>query len=136
MTRFFISLDESINFVLVSMRKSQGGEVFIPKMSSIKIIDLARIIDPKLKIKEIGIRAGEKIHEKLFSSDESFKIYEFQNQFIIYSNDNFNYNKEVKIPKYIKNAKLTKYKEGYSSDIALKKWNRASFLKHHGLTNI
>lgn len=136
MTRFFISLEASINFVLASIKKSQGGEVFIPKMSSIKIIDLAKIIDPKLKLKKIGIRPGEKIHEKLFSSDESFKIYEFQNQFIIYSNDSFDFNKKNKVPKYLKNAKLTKYKEGYSSDIALKKWKRANFLKHHGLTNI
>ena len=85
MTRFFISIDQSLDFVLNSLRLSEGGEVFIPKMKSIKIVDLAKIIDNSAKLKKIGVRPGEKIHEKLFSADESDKIYELSDFFVLFS---------------------------------------------------
>ena len=66
MTRFFITLDSAIKFVLKSFEEMNSGEIFIPKMFSIYIKDLIKILCPKNKIKIIGMRPGEKIHETLF----------------------------------------------------------------------
>ena len=83
MTRFNLTIDEGVNFVLKSFERMWGAEIFIPKIPSIKIIDLAKALDPTKKIKLIGIRAGEKIHELLFGEDESKLVYEFNDHYII-----------------------------------------------------
>ncbi len=83
MTRFIITLDEGIDFVIKSFERMHGGEIFIPKIKSIKIIDLAKIMDKNKKIKYLGIRPGEKIHEFLFSSDETTLIHEFKNHYVL-----------------------------------------------------
>ena len=83
MTRFNITLDEAIEFVLKSLRIMKGGEIFVPKIPSIKIIDLAKAMFPKKKIKIIGIRPGEKLHEEMVSSAESFNTIEYKNLLII-----------------------------------------------------
>lgn len=85
MTRFFIPIQDALKFVLSSMNRSKGGEIFIPKMNSIKIIDLIKLLEPKAKIKVTGIRPGEKLHESLFSFDEARSVYEDKTSFIIYS---------------------------------------------------
>lgn len=85
MTRFFISLEEAVKFVLNSINKSHGGEVFIPKMNSIYISDLIKIIDKEAKVKITGIRPGEKIHEMLCSEDEMKNLYKSNNYFVLYS---------------------------------------------------
>ncbi len=89
MTRFFITLEESIKFVIDSFKIMQGGEIFIPKISSLKIIDLANILAPNFKQKIIGIRPGEKIHETLITKEED-NVYEYNNGYIIspYFRDN------------------------------------------------
>ena len=75
MTRFNISLETGVKFVISSMLNMEGGETFIPKMDTIKIMDLITILKPSKGFKEIGIRPGEKIHEELISvSDNSIKI--------------------------------------------------------------
>lgn len=84
MTRFFISLNEAVKFVLNSLGNSIGGEIFIPKMNSIFIRDLIKILSPKANFKTIGIRDGEKIHELLFSENERDSVYEYKDKFIIY----------------------------------------------------
>ena len=93
MTRFWITLEEGVNFVIESLKMMKGGEIFIPKLKTFKILDLAKAIDAKKKIRIIGMRAGEKIHEILCSSDESQNIVEYKNFYIlkpsIYS-QNFN----------------------------------------------
>ena len=71
MTRFFISLEDSVKFVLNSFSIMKYGEVFIPKINSLKIIDLVKSLDSKIKIKIIGIRQGEKIDESLISKEEN-----------------------------------------------------------------
>ena len=71
MTRFFITLDESVKFVVKCLRKMQGGEIFIPKITSVKITELASVMAPNIKQKIIGIRAGEKIHETLITEEEN-----------------------------------------------------------------
>lgn len=83
MTRFFISLDNSVKFVLRCIKNMNKGEVFIPKMPSVKIIDLAKSLDKKAKIKFIGMRPGEKLHELLSSAEESRHMLEFKDYFQI-----------------------------------------------------
>ena len=82
MTRFNITLDEAIEFVLKSLRIMKGGEIFVPKIPSIKIIDLAKAMFPK-KIKIIGLRPGEKLHKEMVSSARSFNTIEYKNLLII-----------------------------------------------------
>ncbi len=83
MTRFIITLKQSVNFVLNSMNMMKGGEIFIPKIPSIKIINLAEYLAPKIKTKIVGIRPGEKLHEVLCPVDDSHLILEFNKYYII-----------------------------------------------------
>lgn len=71
MTRFWITLDQCVQLVIKALDTSEGGEVFIPRVPSMKIVDLARAIEPDCTFKIIGIRPGEKVHETLISGDES-----------------------------------------------------------------
>ncbi len=71
MTRFWISLDQSVRFVIRCIEEMEGGEVFVPKIPSMKMVDLAKAIAPEAEIRLIGIRAGEKLHEVLISEDGS-----------------------------------------------------------------
>ncbi len=84
MTRFWITLDEGVNLVLKALGKMSGGEIFIPKIPSVKVTDLATAIAPKAKIKIVGIRPGEKIHEFLLSTDEARHARDFGSYYIIY----------------------------------------------------
>jgi UDP-N-acetylglucosamine 4,6-dehydratase len=70
MTRFWITLEQGVALVLKALDESEGGEVFVPKIPSMKIVDVARAINPGCKLKIVGIRPGEKIHELLISEDE------------------------------------------------------------------
>lgn len=83
MTRFFISLHDGIKFVLNSFERMQGGEIFIPKLPSCYIKDIAKALSPKAKLKIIGIRPGEKLHESLCSTEESHLTIEFRNHYVI-----------------------------------------------------
>lgn len=83
MTRFFISIEDGIKQVIHSIINSQGGEIFIPKMPSLKITDLAKAINSNMKLKIIGTRPGEKLHETLISKDNPDKIVEFKNYYTI-----------------------------------------------------
>ena len=86
MTRFNISLEEAADFVLLCFKKMWGGEIFVPKMPSFKIIDVARAVSPKSKFKFVGIRPGEKIHEELISRDDAINTLEYKNYFVITPN--------------------------------------------------
>jgi UDP-N-acetylglucosamine 4,6-dehydratase len=83
MTRFSITLQQSVDFILTSLNEMRGGEIFVPKIPSVRIIDLARTIAPNIPVKIVGIRPGEKIKEVLCSSDEFFNVIEFKNYFLI-----------------------------------------------------
>ena len=85
MTRFFISLEDSVKFVLNSLHLMKGGEIFVPKIPSVKIIDLAKAVVPGRKHKIIGARPGEKIAEILITKDESKNTLEFKSHYIINS---------------------------------------------------
>ena len=83
MTRFWITLQEGVDFVLKNFERMTGGEIFVPKIPSVKITDLAAAIAPNLKQEIIGIRPGEKIHEAMITSDDSHLTLEFHNHFVI-----------------------------------------------------
>jgi len=82
MTRFWISIEDAVKFVAKSISSMDGGEIFIPKMKSMEILNCIKTILPNAKIIDIGIKPGEKIHEKLIHS-ETKNIYEFNNHYII-----------------------------------------------------
>ncbi len=83
MTRFWITLQEGVDFVLKCMECMYGGEIFVPKIPSVRIMDLAKAMAPGKKIEIIGIRPGEKIHEIMCPSDDSHLTIEFDDYFVI-----------------------------------------------------
>jgi FlaA1/EpsC-like NDP-sugar epimerase len=83
MTRFWIKLEEGVKFVIKSLNRMHGGEIFVPKIPSMKILDLADAIAPQANKKIIGIRPGEKIHEILLTEDEAKHSREFEDGFVI-----------------------------------------------------
>ena len=83
MTRFWITLQEGVNFVLKNFQRMQGGEIFVPKIPSMKMTDLAKAIAPHLPQEVIGIRPGEKLHEVMCPLDDSHLTLEFQDHFVI-----------------------------------------------------
>lgn len=83
MTRFWITLDEGVSFVCKAIDRMHGGEVFIPKIPSVRIIDLAKAMAPNLDIEIIGIRPGEKLHEVMCPKDDSHLTLEFKNHYTI-----------------------------------------------------
>lgn len=83
MTRFWITLDQGVRFVIESLEMMKGGEIFIPKIPSMRITDLANVAAPGTKVEQIGIRPGEKLHEVLLTEDESRHAKEFDSYYII-----------------------------------------------------
>ena len=84
MTRFWISLEQGVELVIKALKESKGGETFISKIPSFKIIDLAQAILPGCKMPEVGIREGEKLHEIMVTQEDSLSTYEYEKHFIIY----------------------------------------------------
>ena len=99
MTRFWITIDQGIDLVHKAFVNMIGGEIFVPKIPSIKIVDLAKAMAPDLDQKIIGIRPGEKIHELLTSKDESSNVINFKKHYVITPNIHFKFNKN----KYLRN---------------------------------
>ncbi|MGP1486164.1 MAG: UDP-N-acetylglucosamine 4,6-dehydratase (inverting) [Campylobacter sp.] len=83
MTRFWITLEQGVNFVLKNFERMKGGEIFIPKIPSMTMPDLAKALAPNLGIKIIGIRPGEKMHEVMVGKDDAHLTYEFQDHYVI-----------------------------------------------------
>lgn len=83
MTRFWISLQQGVDFVLKNFERMLGGEIFVPKIPSIRIVDLATAMAPHLPQKIVGIRPGEKLHEMMCPGDMSYHTYEFDDHFVI-----------------------------------------------------
>ena len=124
MTRFNITLDEGVNFVLRCIQSSKGGEIFVPKSYSYKILDVAKAVSSDSKIVFIGIRPGEKIHEELITKNDSPNTLEFKNYFIIFSD---NKNKIYKY--YLKNLNGKKLPLDYSYNSQYNKFLKISDLK-------
>lgn len=131
MTRFWISLEDGVNFVLNNFTYMHGGEIFVPKIPSMKIVDLAKTMAPHLAHKIIGIRAGEKLHEIMISSDDSHLTYEFENYYAISPSIQFN-TTNVDFSINAKGQKGKKVSNGfsYSSD------NNKEWISQEELLNI
>ena len=95
MTRFNITLDEASDLVLNCLNSMKGEEVFVPKLPSYNIVTLAKAVNSQKKIRIIGIRKGEKLHEELISSGDFQNCKEFRNFYIIYPLGNLKTNKKV-----------------------------------------
>lgn len=83
MTRFWITLDQGVRFVISCIERMQGGEVYIPKLPSMNILSLAQVMAPECTIDHIGIRPGEKLHESMISEDESRQAVELDDRYVI-----------------------------------------------------
>jgi UDP-N-acetylglucosamine 4,6-dehydratase len=83
MTRFWISLDQAVKFVVDSLELMTGGELYVPKIPSMKIVDLARAVSPNSVLEEIGMRPGEKLHEEMISSDDSRRTVLLKDRYVV-----------------------------------------------------
>ena len=117
MTRFLITLEEGVRFVLKNFERMQGGEIFIPKLPSMKIVDLAKCLAPNLPHKIIGIRPGEKLHEVMITRDD--RVVEFDEHFVIKPTINFGFEAD-----YTKNylGEVGKEKEGFEYNSGNNDW--------------
>jgi UDP-N-acetylglucosamine 4,6-dehydratase (inverting) len=108
MTRFNISLEEGVEMVLFAIENAWGGEIFVPKIPSYKILDVAEAVAPGCKTKIVGIRPGEKIHEEMITDADSFFTYDLGSYYtILPSVPNFN------LEDYIKTKNAQKVKDGF-----------------------
>lgn len=89
MTRFWITLQQGVDFVIKNFSRMKGGEIFVPKIPSVKMTDLARAISEDVALEEIGIRPGEKLHEKMCPKDDSYRTIEFNDHYVISPSINF-----------------------------------------------
>ena len=89
MTRFLITLDQGVDFVLRSLEDMQGGEIFVPKIPSVKVVDLARVAGPECRQDVIGIRPGEKLHETMVPEDDARMTLEYDDHFVIQPSHSF-----------------------------------------------
>lgn len=108
MTRFSMSIQEAVDMVIWSMINNFGGEIFVPKISSYKIMDLIKAISPKTKIKLVGIRPGEKIDEQLITEAESLKTYDIGKYYVILGTS------EESLEKFYQNKKNKKVSKNFT----------------------
>ncbi len=106
MTRFTLTLEQSTEMVMWTLLNSRGSEIFVPKIPSYKIMDLAKAINPNSKIKIIGLRSGEKLHEEMITLSDSYNTYDFGKYYAIISKDGISLN--------YKNKKIKKIKKLFS----------------------
>ena len=83
MTRFWISIESAVKFVIDSLEMMTGGELYVPRIPSMKIIDLAHAVAPDAKLEEIGMRPGEKLHEEMISADDSRRTIILENRYVV-----------------------------------------------------
>ena len=118
MTRFWITLDHSVDFVINSFKRMSGGEVFVPKIPSIRVIDLAKAMAPSLRTKIIGIRPGEKIHELMCPNESQHLTLEFKDHYVIFpSPKNFDNKKSFVLNNLGEKGKRVKPDFEYSSGL-------------------
>lgn len=83
MTRFWITLDQGVDFVIESLGRMRGGELFVPKLPSMRVADLARAIAPDARLESVGIRPGEKLHEQMISPDDARRTVDAGSHFVL-----------------------------------------------------
>ncbi len=114
MTRFNISLEEGVDMVMYALKNHLGGEIFIPKIPSYKISDVASAIAPNMLQKEIGIRPGEKLHEEMITSTDALDTIDLGKYYVIMPSVSFNHTREEYMSHH--NAQLVPFGFHYSSD--------------------
>ncbi len=125
MTRFSITLEEGVNFVIFAISKMWGGEIFVPKIPSYNILDVAKAVCEKCRINFIGIRPGEKLHEEMITSTDSKNTVEYKNYYVILPvyQKLLRYNTNKFLKNFDKNGKICK--EGFSYNSL----NNSNYLK-------
>lgn len=116
MTRFWITLQEGVDFVLKNFERMHGGEIFIPKIPSMKVIDVARAIAPEMPYRIVGIRPGEKMHEVMCPRDDSHLTLEFHDHYVIKPSIQFTENADFSKNNSGEIGKLVEYGFKYSSE--------------------
>ncbi|VEJ06092.1 UDP-N-acetylglucosamine 4,6-dehydratase (inverting) [Helicobacter pullorum] len=129
MTRFMITLQQGVDFVLKNFERMKGGETFIPKIPSMKIIDVANALAPNLPHKIIGIRPGEKIHETMCPSDDSHITYEFADYFVIAPTIQFNFITDFSVNALGESGKLVQRGFEYNSGSNTEWLSKEEFLE-------
>ena len=129
MTRFNLSTIEAVKFVILTLEKSKGGEIFVPKIPSYKITDLADAFGKNLKKKIIGIRPGEKLHEELISSSESSNTFEYKDFYVVLPSV---YDEKIYKMKY----KFYNYKNKVKKNFSYTSNNNKVFLSKNKLSKI
>ncbi|GMV21736.1 MAG: UDP-glucose 4-epimerase [Acidimicrobiia bacterium] len=89
MTRFLITLDQGVDLVIMALKDMQGGEIYVPKIPSVRVTDLARVLGPECEQEIIGIRPGEKLHEAMIGEDDARLTLEFKEHFVIQPSHSF-----------------------------------------------
>jgi UDP-N-acetylglucosamine 4,6-dehydratase len=116
MTRFWITLSQGVDLVLKSFERMQGGEIFVPKIPSMTMLDLAKAIAPDLSHKVVGIRPGEKLHEVMCPVESSHLTYEFNDHFVIAPTIEYPYHVDYTSNRLEEFGKLVDPEFVYSSD--------------------
>jgi len=116
MTRFWISLDEAAEFVITNLNRMLGGEIFVPKIPSMTITDLAEAIQAGIKTKVIGIRPGEKLHESMIGEDDARHCFEFDDCYSIFPEVQFNEAQGSLISAFTRSGKNVPEGFTYTSD--------------------
>lgn len=129
MTRFMITLQQGVDFVLKNFERMKGGETFVPKIPSMKITEVAKALAPNLPHKIIGIRPGEKIHETMCPSDDSHITYEFNDHFVIAPTIQFNFITDFSANALGEVGKLVQRGFEYNSGSNTQWLNTEAFLK-------
>ena len=125
MTRFNISLDQGVEMVLFALKNAWGGELYVPKIPSYKILDLAKAIAPECEIEIVGIRPGEKIHEEMITSSDSYQTYDIENYYVILPQ-----NPQWNLNEFIKFFKGKKVKKGFNySSVNNNEWETVNSLR-------
>lgn len=114
MTRFNISLQDGVNLVMYALGHHLGGEIFVPKIPSYKITDVAEAVAPKCKIRYVGVRPGEKLHEEMITDTDSLHTIDLGRYYAILPSVSYNYSEEEYLVHH--NAKMVPFGFKYSSD--------------------
>ena len=116
MTRFLITLDEGVEFVMKAFERMQGGEIFVPKIPSMRMIDLARAMSKENNYRVIGIRPGEKLHEAMITKEDSLRTIEFDDHYVIMPTIRFNREINYKINAIGERGRRVEESFEYASD--------------------
>lgn len=129
MTRFLITLEQGVNFVLKNFERMQGGEIFVPKIPSMNMVELAKALAPGVSQKIVGIRPGEKLHEIMCPSDDSHLTIEFNDHFVIQPTIEFAHETNFETNRLGEKGNLVEQGFEYNSGNNTEWLSREAFLK-------